>query len=45
MLQASNHRTVANPDYFDSMDPPVWEQLYQTVMDPKYAKNTRKFST
>lgn len=32
MLQASNHRTVANPNYFDSMD-------------PKYAKNTRKFST
>jgi hypothetical protein len=27
------------------VEPEIWEQLYQAVMDPKYAKNTRKFSS
>jgi hypothetical protein len=45
MLLASSNRSVSPPEYFDCTDPVIWEQLYQAVMDPKYSKNTRKFST
>lgn len=45
MQSASSHRNVPDLHYFDSIDPAIWEKLYQDVIDPKYAKETRKFST
>lgn len=38
-------RTIGNFAVFDSNDPQVWEDEYAKTMNPKYAKNTRNFST
>lgn len=44
MYPVSSKRYIADSRYFDSDDPVMWEQLYQAVMDKKYAKGTRNFS-
>lgn len=41
---ASTKRLVADVSLFASTDETLWETAYKLVFDPKYAKNTRKFS-
>lgn len=42
---ACSKRTVGDLNTFNSNEPKVWETIYNLVMDKKYAKNTRNFST
>src|SRR5579862_9725873 len=44
-LKASKGRLVADPKLFLINDPSVWEEVYNKVIDPKYSKYGRKFST
>lgn len=43
---ASTNRKIGDPSFFDQTQTlSAWELMYKIVMDPKYAKNTRGFST
>ena len=42
---ACSHRVVGDLNTFNSDDPILWNTMYKVVMDKKYAKNTRNFST
>ena len=42
---ASQNRKIADPKLFESSDPQLWETVYNEIMDKKYAKGTRNYST
>ena len=42
---ACSHRIIGDLNTFNTNDPAIWETMYKIVMDKKYAKNTRNFST